>query len=281
LTAADSFSPIIPSPPSVRVPVTRIVIFAATSWEIGAVRAAFASGVERRIDKLRVYVSASGRREYWLAQTGVGVARAGEVASRLLTYEPFSLVVSTGFACALVAAEVGDILAGPDVVLLREHGSEPSSAIGVSGVERDAVLALVDGAMPAAHVGRFVTVDRIIGNASEKARFAHATGAIGLDMESAVLASEAQRARVPFVIVRAASDLLHEDLPLDFNLFLRPTGWLKGLATALGAPSSLLGLYRLRRQSLAAANTLTAFFRRYAAVMAGDGNAANERSLTD
>ena len=130
------------------------------------------------------------------------------------------------------------------------------------------VMELVEGAGQTSHVGRFVSTDRIIGSASEKRRFAHATGAIGLDMESAALAAEAQRAQVPFVIVRAASDLLDEDLPLDFNLFLRPTGWLKGVAAIVGRPSCITGLRRLHRQSREAAKNLTTFFQRYAAEMA-------------
>jgi len=242
-----------------------------------AVRAAFPSGVERRVDGVPVFVCAAGRREYWLVQTGVGLDKASQVASRLLTHQPFSLAVSTGFACALITAEIGALLIGRDVVLVGAHGTEQSHAIDVPGAERDVVLALVDGAVQSTHVGRFVSADRIIDTALEKGRFARTTGAIGLDMESAALAIEARRAQVPFVIVRAASDLLDEDLPLHFNLFLRPTGWLKGIAAVLGAPSSLLGLGRLRRQSLAAAKNLTVFFLRYAAVMATDE--AGEKSL--
>ena len=213
-------------------------------------------------------VCTAGHREYWLARTGVGLEKASQVAARLLAHQPFSLVLSTGFACALITAEIGALLIGRDVECVRAQGTEGSGAIDLPGGERDAVLAVADSSAQSAHVGRFVSADRIIGSAVEKARFARATGAIGLDMESAALAIEARRAQVPFAIVRAASDLLDEDLPLDFNLFLRPTGWLKGVVAVLGTPSSLLGLCRLRRQSLAAAKTLTAFFQRYAAVMA-------------
>jgi adenosylhomocysteine nucleosidase len=76
-------------------------------------------------------------------------------------------------------------------------------------------------------------------------------------MESAAVASEAKAAQVPFLIVRSVSDLLLEELPLDFNLFLRPTGWVKGVGALLAHPSSLLGLNRLRRQSAVAAAALT------------------------
>jgi adenosylhomocysteine nucleosidase len=79
---------------------------------------------------------------------------------------------------------------------------------------------------------------------------------------------EANRAHTPFIIIRTVSDLLDEDLPLDFNLFLRPTGWLKGIGSVLAAPSCLLGLGRLRRQSIIAAEALTVFFSQYVATNA-------------
>jgi adenosylhomocysteine nucleosidase len=198
----------------------------------------------------------------------VGREKASQVASRLLAHQSFQLAVSTGFACALIKAEIGDLLVGRDVLLARAQGPEQACAIEVAGAERDALLGMADRVVQHDQVGTFVSVDRIIGHASEKRQCARATGAIGLDMESEALAIEARRAQVPFVIVRAVSDLLDEDLPLDFNLFLRPTGWLKGIAAVLGNPSNLLGLGRLRRQSLAAAKNLTAFFQRYAAEMA-------------
>ena len=228
-------------------------------------QAAFGTdSVSRCIDGISAQVYAVGNREYWLVQTGVGPEKASRVAGRILTHQSFSLAVSTGFACALVATEIGAVLVGRDVVALGAHASDASSAINVSGGDRDIVLGLAEGAAGRpVHIGRFVSTSRIIATAVEKRRFAGATAAIGLDMESAALAGEAQRACVPFVIVRTVSDLLDEDLPLDFNLFLRPTGWIKGLAAIIGNPSSLAGLFRLRRQSLAAAQNLTVFFRRY------------------
>ena len=128
------------------------------------------------------------------------------------------------------------------------------------------MFAFLNGIVPPERVGRFVSTDRIIGRASEKVEFAQRAQAIGLDMESWALAGEAQRAHVPFVIIRAVSDLVDEDLPLDFNLFLKPAGWLKGLTTIMAAPSCLLGLGRLRRQSKAAGEALRDCFYRYKTV---------------
>jgi len=264
LTAEVSASPTDLFIPSATAPLKRVAVFAATIWEVKAVQAAFGmDGASRRIDRVPVQVYAAGGREYWLVQTGVGPEKARQAAARVFAHQPFSLAISTGFACALVTTEIGALLVARDVVAVGEQGSEASPAIDMSGSERDAMLGLAEGTGQPLHVGRFVSTNRIVTNAAEKLRFACTTAAVGLDMESAALASEAQRARVPFVIVRTVSDLLDEDLPLDFNLFLRPTGWLKGVAALIGNPSGLEGLLRLRRQSRAAAQNLTMFFRRY------------------
>jgi adenosylhomocysteine nucleosidase len=74
----------------------------------------------------------------------------------------------------------------------------------------------------------------------------------------------AQERGLPMAIVRAVSDLADEDLPLDFNLFLRPTGWAKGMQALIGSPSSVAGLNRLRKQSRVAADRLTEWFQCYA-----------------
>lgn len=232
---------------------------------------AFSPRIERPISGLPVFVHTRGDREYWLVQTGVGLENAGRSAAQLLDHQSFSLMVSTGFACALIAADIGALLLGREVVQRGQHNDEPSEALDVPGDERDLTVTFVESLVRPEHIGRFVSTERVIGSAREKQEVVLSTQAIGLDMESSALAAQARRARVPFVIIRSVSDLLDEDLPLDFNLFLRPTGWLKGIGAVLAAPSSCLrGLSRLRRQSLIAAKALTAFFRSYAAAMADE-----------
>jgi adenosylhomocysteine nucleosidase len=212
-------------------------------------------------------VHVAGEQEYWLVQTGVGPEKARRCAARLLDHQSFSLMISTGFACALIAVGIGALLVGHEVVYSGREGPASVSPIDVPGEARDRLVRCIQAIVPAVHMGRFVSTDHVIGSASEKRAFADKTQAIGLDMESAALAMEANRTRTPFVIIRTVSDLLDEDLPLDFNLFLRPTGWLKGIGSVLAAPSCLLGINRLRRQSGVAAEALTAFFRQSAATM--------------
>ncbi|MBS0150838.1 MAG: hypothetical protein JSR31_07835 [Nitrospira sp.] len=233
-----------------------------------AIRSAFPPVVGRTVGGIHALVHIAGNQEYWLIQTGVGPEKARQCAARLLDSQSFSLMISTGFACALIAVDIGALLVGHEVVYSGGEGTGFIPPISVPGEEQDRIVEYAQAIMPKVHMGRFVSTDHVIWSAREKRAFADKTQAIGLDMESAALAVEAHRVRTPFIIIRTVSDLLDEDLPLDFNLFLRPTGWLRGIGSVLAAPSCLLKLGRLRRQSVDAAEALTVFFRRYAATRA-------------
>jgi adenosylhomocysteine nucleosidase len=215
---------------------------------------------------VRCHIGQQGDRTYWLIQTGVGPAAAGTVAGKVLKAQPMSLVMSTGFACALVPAQVGDLIVGTAVSSV--HGEGPWT-MGDERVLCDEIvsagfLIVAQDAGLVARVGTVVSSGTVVWQAQEKRRLRRLTDATGLDMESAAVATVAQERGLPMAIVRTVSDLVDEDLPLDFNLFLRPTGWIKGMQALVTCPSSLVGLSRLRKQSRVAADQLTAWFQRYA-----------------
>jgi len=245
--------------------VNPIAIFAATRWELQAVRRALAADRVATIAGVRYYIGQAGDRTYWLIQTGVGPTAAHSVAGKVLKTQPMSLVMSTGFACALVPAQVGDLIVGTSVFSVH---SEDAWTVGAGPVVCDeavraGVLIVAQDAGLVARVGTVVSSGTVVWQAEEKRRLRRVTEATGLDMESAALAAAAQERGLPMVIVRTVSDLADEDLPLDFNLFLRPTGWAKGMQAVIGSPSSVAGLNRLRKQSRVAADRLTVWFQRY------------------
>jgi adenosylhomocysteine nucleosidase len=248
--------------------VNPIAIFAATRWEFQAVRRALSTDHVTTVAGIRCHVAQRGGCAYWLVQTGVGPSAAGTVAGKVLHAQAMSLVLSTGFACALVPAHVGDLIVGTAVWSVHTEGSW---TIGQDRVSCDEMvsanmLAAAKDAGLIARIGTVVSSDTVVWRAQDKRRLQHLTEATGLDMESAALAAVAQERGLPMAIVRTVSDLIDEDLPLDFNLFLRPTGWMKGMQALIGRPSSVEGLNRLRKQSRVAAGRLTAWFQRYAEI---------------
>lgn len=239
--------------------VTTIGVFVATRWELAAVRQAFPASEVRAVGGIRCVVVRQPFVEWCIIPMGVGPERAMATAKRILAEQALSAIWSTGFACALGPAGIGDVLIGTDVIL--ENG-------GKAGPSVPCAPAMVEWVRQAVHVqglpmrsGGFVTVPRVLCLAEEKRAIAGRAGGIGLDMESAALGRVASEHRIPFAIVRTVSDLEDESLPLDFNLFLRPSGWAKGVVACLAHPTSLIGLNRLRVQSQIAGAQLTALFR--------------------
>ena len=133
----------------------------------------------------------------------------------------------------------------------------------------DRVLQAVQTAAAEAGVtvrtGPLVSLATVVWRSVDKQHVSRLAGAIALDMESAAIGNAARANGVPFAVLRTVSDVAGEDLPMDFNVFLKPWGWLLGMGAMILAPSSLVGLNRLRRQTRLAAGKLTAVTAAWAA----------------
>lgn len=238
-------------------------VFTATRWEFDAVRRVLRDVRAQARRGARIVVGRRGPWEVVLAQTGVGPEQAAAACREVLRVHPAELVVSAGLACALAPAHIGDLLVGADVRMVADdRAAESVKRQCASGIVTVAVRAAAQAGLPV-KAGSFVSSPRILWHAAEKQAMAEMTGAIGLDMESAAIADAAAERAVPFAIVRSVSDLVDETLPVDFNLFLKPADWLKGLAACVAAPSCVGGLLRLRRQMHEATGRLSRFFERF------------------
>jgi adenosylhomocysteine nucleosidase len=206
---------------------------------------------------------------YCVIQTGIGPDRARKIARAVLSQGTWALVLSTGFACALAPANVGDLIIGTEVcsVLHDGHWIRSGDAVSCSRDEQVRLLSVGQVAGMTVKTGGIVSTPRVISRAKEKQAIRDLTSAAGLDMESAAVASVAHERGIPMAVARTVSDLVGEDLPLDFNLFLRPTSWLIGLWALICHPSSFIGLNRLRTQSRVAADRLADFFEGYVATV--------------
>jgi adenosylhomocysteine nucleosidase len=222
-----------------------------------------ALSVERRfeIDGVNCFAGRQGDRVYWLVATGIGPHAAGEAASTVLDRQRAALAISAGFAGALLpAAAVGDVIAATSVVSGRFDGVW--SQVGPPMACDDSTLKAIQAAAVEVGVtvrtGPLVSLATVVWRAVDKQDVSRLAGAIAVDMESAAIGDAARAHGVPFAVLRTVSDVAGEDLPLDFNVFLKPWGWLLGLGAMIMAPSTLGGLNRLRRQSRLAAAKLTA-----------------------
>jgi len=190
-----------------------------------------------------------------LLETGEGVSNAERHLEAWLERQTARVVLSIGFAGALSAAlRVGDLVVAKSV-----HGSnaQPDHELlaAASKVQLDTPLGL----------GTALTSDVILWLATEKRALASSLDANAIafvDMESTAIASVCARRSVPFLITRSITDLLEEDLPLDFNQCRDRNGRVspaKVMKAALLKPGSFSGLLELRKRSKLCAERMAEF----------------------
>lgn len=201
-----------------------------------------------------------------LIQSGIGPDKARVCAQQLLDAPSWDVVISTGFAGALDTGPIGSVLIGHEVL------SESSTTSLVPSTPQPVVchpdwvqtaLGINWKAHESLRSGRFVSVRRVLTHSVDKHKLRASTGAVGVDMESAAIGEIAQGHGLPFLIIRAISDGVNEDLPVDFNLFLKPLGWVPGVMHIMATPSSWKGFLDLYRHSKHASRQLTRFFKEF------------------
>ncbi len=247
-------------------PVSPVALFVATRWELAALRRALPVNRQVEIDGVSCFIGQQAEGPYWLVHTGIGPESAKAAANAVLNRQPMALAISTGFAGALVPAAIGDVIVGISVSSGWFNGAwnQMAQPISCDAAAISTMRAVVARLGLTVRVGSVVSLSSVVCRASEKRAIGRLTGAVALDMESAALGMVAKEHGVPFMVFRTVSDLAGEDLPVDFNLFLKPSGWVRGFVALMSHPSSLIGLNRLRRQSRLAADRLTAVCSAYA-----------------
>lgn len=191
--------------------------------------------------------------------TGAGPENAAREAARALGDGRYDLVISSGVAGGLRPEHrPGAVLAARRVRRLAD-GSEldPAAEWTQLAVEQGAREAL------------FVTAAQVAGTAGEKRRLGETADAI--EMESFAVLEAAAAHGVPAVAIRAVSDPVEAELPLDFNRVFDARGRVRGAALAgslARKPSALAGLVRLARETRRAAAVLADFLERYAGAAA-------------
>lgn len=196
--------------------------------------------------------------------TGVGgefaAARVRILMSPELGKRKFDFCVSTGLAGALRADHrPGDVLVAHSVQ--AETGRHAGASNEFFGDAELGILAVDCGAKL---VGKFHTSSRIVQTAAAKADLGSMADAV--EMESFDILREAQTWGARSVAIRAISDSVTEDLPLDFSKTLTKLGEVSVGRVVLEIarrPNRLTSLVRFGRQSRRAATALADFLDRY------------------
>ncbi len=241
-----------------------IGIFAALKRELKPIKACLPDLDEFQESGVLFSIGHLNQLTVVLIQTGIGWNRAVSAAQIAAARFPLRLYISTGFAAALQdSIRVGDLVIGQKVLSLVPLDHKVFICDGTFTQSAGTAAKAFPGT---AFFGPLITVGQIVGRVEEKRAIAWESQAIALDMETAAVAYVAEQRRIPFIAVRAVSDVLEEELGLDGNLFLTDQGtfrWLRGIRYLVSHPTALGRLNRLWRQSNLAARSLGLFFQEF------------------
>lgn len=201
-----------------------------------------------------LYVSEIGGNTVRSLLTGMGTA-AATMAIRWALASPADICISSGFVGALNKdLSVGTVVAGR-VVSRAERELAVASDHQLLAVAQDAGARLAE---------RFLTSERLIADAAQKAALADEADAV--EMESFEILAEAARHGVRAVAIRSVSDALSSSLPYDFDQARDSRGQIRMSALAaqvLRQPHRLPALLRLARDCRLAARQLADFLDQY------------------
>jgi adenosylhomocysteine nucleosidase len=192
-----------------------ILIFHAFAREVGPLRKRLERTARIGHGQVRGLSAELGGRELALIATGIGPARAREVARHAFELFPQpAIAIATGVAGGLLPELAIADLVLADRLLFADSGAAHSVREHViAGGHLDAVAQALRQARVAFSTGALFTSPHALATGHEKRRAGELSGAIAVDMETAAIAIEAAERGVPFVALRAISDTAGEDLP--------------------------------------------------------------------
>jgi adenosylhomocysteine nucleosidase len=188
-----------------------------------------------------------------VVRSGVGRKLAARATEALLAGHKPQLVISAGFAGALDKR-----LCRADVILARDVVDAEGRSLPIPGLVDPARLPQPQRV----HVGRLVTVDRIVRLPNEKEALGQKHQALAVDMESLAVVEVCLSHGVPVLVVRAVSDTVDQAIPPDVERLLDQKSaagrWGAALGAAINRPGSVKDMLQLKENALLATDRLAA-----------------------
>ena len=190
-----------------------ILVFYAFGRELNALKSRLKTRAPLRAAGLKGFTAQLGGIEMTAVATGIGPQRATESARRAFESLPRpKLAISTGVAGALSAGlAAGDLVIAERFVAAHDGARESRIVRVGAGHLQEAERALRSAGIKFA-TGAIFTSSRVLVSADEKRRAKSDTGAIAVDMESAMIAAEALSRDIPFACVRAVLDAVEDEV---------------------------------------------------------------------
>jgi adenosylhomocysteine nucleosidase len=215
-----------------------------------------------------VYRAQMGAAEVVVLLTGVGPKQAHLQSAKVLEgdQESIHLCISSGLAGALKPEyQIGQVVAARAVCTENELRDSSSNRLQSS----TALLSFAEEC-GATVVEQFFSSVRVVGRAEEKRELGEHSDAV--EMESFEVLLESAAYGIPAIAIRAISDSVDDDLPLDMNRIFTDEGQVS-IPRVLGQvalhPTAVPELVRLGQNSKTAAEALAQFLDKYITMVSG------------
>lgn len=203
------------------------------------------------------FIARQGRlkgRNVVLIEAGVGPLAAARGTQALLAGHRPAWVISAGFSGALdPKLKQGDIIMADSIADGEGHRLSIDFKISPEAA----------AATPGLHVGRLLTVDRIVRLPEEKRALGEQHEALAVDMESWAVGEVCRQAKTRFMAVRIVSDAVDHELPADIERLAKQKTQAARIGAAAGAifrrPSSIKDMLKLKEDALVASDKLAKF----------------------
>jgi len=216
-------------------------VIGAMESEVAQLRDALKNTAVTRFSGLTFYAGALGSRRVVLVRCGVGKVNAARCAQMLIDRFGVDYIVNTGIAGGVgEGLRVADVVIGAELVqhdfdavafgYARGNICDPTHRDTPSVFRSDGELIAAFRAAAEAVIdpkrvktGRIATGDLFVASAEAKRDIAETFGAVAAEMEGGAIAQVAALAGVPFIVLRAISDLADGSSPRSFDEFEQET----------------------------------------------------------
>ncbi len=231
-------------------PVCHVGLVFALSIEAGALVDKLSGAIGTHGADFVAREGGLGGRRLVLVESGVGRERAARATEALIAGHQPRWVISAGFAGGLDnRLKQGDMLLADTIVDTQNRELSLDLGLGEPG--------------PRVHVGRLLTVDKVIRDPEQKRALGQRHNALAVDMETMGVAEACQREKVRFLSVRVIIDEVDRTLPRDIDVLVNKESTAGRLGAAAGAifrrPSSVKDMWQLKEDALVASDRLAKF----------------------
>lgn len=187
---------------------------------------------EISVAHVKFYTGILKDREVVITQSGIGKVNAAISTTLLINKLKPDVIINTGSAGALdESLNVGDVLISDDVkyhdadatAFGYEYGQIPQMPVAFQSSKPliEKVSQVVQQQQLTAKVGLIVSGDSFIGSVEQRQKIKKAfPNAMAVEMEATAIAQTCYQFNVPFVVVRAVSDLANGEAEMSFEAFL-------------------------------------------------------------